>query len=179
MINKLAYCLKRKVINIYKTRQTLIFAFSDGSLYGFWHDQDCCETVVIEDVTGDLNDLVGETIMMAEETSQIEEPPLYESGTWTFYKFATSRGYVTVRWIGRSNGYYSEAVSHGRLRQGDYEWGDILSEFYEPVPLRCDVPATLSLLRDAAYNEYAEMAEILAKGVDDPVIKQYYEDNFG
>jgi hypothetical protein len=84
----------------------------------FYHAQDCCEQVFIEDVCGELQDLVGEPLLLAEEVSG--ETPAdfnemdHESVTWTFYKFATRKGYVDVRWLGESNGYYSEGVSLGR-----------------------------------------------------------------
>ena len=82
----------------------------------FFHSQNCCESVDINDITGDLEDLVGEPLLIAEEVSGATEPDVEhrESYTYTFYKFATRRGYVDVRWLGESNGYYSEGVSLGR-----------------------------------------------------------------
>lgn len=95
----------------------MVFKSSDGKIFEFVHHQDCCEHVSIVDVTGDLDDLVGHPITMAEEVSSDDVAPLTEEenaecGTWTFYKFATRMGYVTVRWIGVSNGYYSESVDY-------------------------------------------------------------------
>ena len=82
----------------------------------FFHNQDCCESVDINDIVGDLEDLVGEPLLMAEEVSGYvgPEPEYADSYTYTFYKFATRKGYVDVRWLGESNGYYSESVSLGR-----------------------------------------------------------------
>ena len=82
---------------------------NDEESYVFYHCQDCCEEVYIESITGDLKDLEGVPLDRVEESSgEIEDA--YESGTWTFYKFATIKGYVDVRWVGESNGYYSESV---------------------------------------------------------------------
>jgi hypothetical protein len=88
-----------------------------GHTFLMHHEQDCCENVVIEDIVGDLADLVGEPILLAEAvTGESAQPsdwaPEYmpDSHTWTFYKLATRKGYVDIRWLGESNGYYSESV---------------------------------------------------------------------
>ena len=92
----------------------LLFETANGERFMFSHQQDCCERVDINDIVGDLQDLVGEPLLVAEEVQG--ETPVdfnereYESVTWTFYKFATRKGYVDVRWLGESNGYYSERV---------------------------------------------------------------------
>jgi hypothetical protein len=93
---------------------TMTFVRDDGKRFMFYHDQDCCESCSIEDVCGDLSDLVGSPLVEAEEVSNADDPPPpenAESFTWTFYRFATVKGTVTVCWLGESNGYYSESVS--------------------------------------------------------------------
>jgi hypothetical protein len=91
----------------------IVFVTTDGERYCMLHEQDCCENVSIEDIVGDLQDLVGSEILIAEEVEGEgpESEYSYESCTWTFYKFATRKGYVDIRWFGTSNGYYSERVS--------------------------------------------------------------------
>ncbi|WP_339306823.1 hypothetical protein [Paenibacillus sp. FSL R5-0519] len=90
----------------------MAFITTDGDRFRMYHEQDCCEYVRIEDICGDLNDLIGVPILMAEEVSGYsgEFESCEGDGTWTFYKFATVKGYVTIRWYGESNGYYSESV---------------------------------------------------------------------
>ena len=105
---------------------TMVFA-NETEIFRFLHWQDCCESVYIESIVGELSDLVDEPLLIAEEVSgEIPEPKegeYIDSGTWTFYKFATRKGYVDVRWLGESNGYYSESVNLeykriGQLAQG-------------------------------------------------------------
>lgn len=90
----------------------MLFVTADGERFLFCHQQDCCETVDINDIVGDIQDLVGVPLLIAEEVTDVTEPDVehYESYTYTFYKFATIKGYVDVRWLGESNGYYSESV---------------------------------------------------------------------
>ena len=64
----------------------------------------------IEDVCGDIKDLMYSPITQAEVVSEQKDARLGDSQTWTFYKFATAKGSVTLRWLGESNGYYSERV---------------------------------------------------------------------
>lgn len=94
--------------------QEMLFVADNGEKFLFTHFQDCCERVDINDIVGDLQDLVGEPLLIAEQVDgEIPadwEDQYYESYTFTFYKFATRKGYVDVRWLGESNGYYGEGV---------------------------------------------------------------------
>jgi len=90
------------------TRNGDIISF-DGE-YKLLHIQDCCEDVYISDICGDLADLEGAVIIESSEEYN-EDPEAEESGTWSFYKIGTAKGFVTIRFNGSSNGYYSEEAS--------------------------------------------------------------------
>ena len=108
---------------------------SSGRRFYLHHDQDCCESVNVEDICGDIEDILNSPILKAQEVSdkETEKFSTYcfenkvkkadicklkkgskasrdDSETWTFYKLATIKGDITIRWYGTSNGYYSESV---------------------------------------------------------------------
>jgi hypothetical protein len=126
-------------VKITSTDEEVRFTTDDGDEYLMYHDQDCCENVELEEVVGDITDLLDTPILFARESSDenrdaaeqdlldgeeyvmhklgsslTEEDP-YDSQTWTFYLFSTIKGSVTMRWYGSSNGYYSESVSLKKL----------------------------------------------------------------
>ena len=125
--------LKGKTLEkVYVKGDEIKFDTAEGNSYRMYHSQDCCESVSIEEIIGDLSDLVGSPILLAEEVSSTEPEPNikaerdkeraeaeasggyyygHDSETWTFYKLSTIKGSVTIRWYGSSNGYYSESVS--------------------------------------------------------------------
>ena len=84
---------------------------NDEVRYVLYHSKDCCESVGVEEIIGDLEDLEGWPLLISREDHDADGPELNEeSYTWTFYNFATFKGYVTIRFLGTSNGYYSEDV---------------------------------------------------------------------
>ena len=109
--------LKGKVLvsaTVSDYKDEMKFVTTDGEVYTLYHAQDCCESVEIESIVGDLSDLVGEEILMAEEAQnlfdliksagEVEDEYGSHTWTWTFYKLATRKGYVDIRWYGSSNG---------------------------------------------------------------------------
>lgn len=100
--------------------ERIVFETSDES-FALLHHQDCCESVHVESITGDLTDLIGAPILLAEEAQSNDRPidvkpdEYTESETWTFYKLRTIKGSVDIRWHGTSNGYYSESVDFVKL----------------------------------------------------------------
>lgn len=106
-----------KVVN---TDSGIEFTEVGGQVYVLEHQQECCEDVYLESVVGDLQDLVHTPITVAEEIDSSGLPDDLDPGpspedadtslyhTWTFYKLATRKGFVDLRWYGSSNGYYSE-----------------------------------------------------------------------
>lgn len=99
----------------------VIITLDDGTIFWMEHFQDCCESVSINDIDGDFRgDMIGAQWFGYTERSESGECGAYgDSSTWTFYTLNTSRGYTWIRWLGESNGYYSEGVSHGYTKAGE------------------------------------------------------------
>lgn len=101
---------------------------TENAVYHFEHDQQCCEYVYLEEIIGDINDLIGQTLTMAEVVFEwVKSNDNHDDDevkAWTFYKFATVKGYVTMRWVGESNGYYSvdvDVIKHKKKEENKWE----------------------------------------------------------
>jgi hypothetical protein len=110
---KIGDLVNQTFTKVYRSDDEIIFERTNnkGKRVGYklYHEQDCCESVYIESIVGSLSDLENSPILLASEESNSDNT-VDGSETWTFYKFATIKGYVDIRFYGESNGYYSESV---------------------------------------------------------------------
>lgn len=117
-----------KAIEISDSQESMHFSCDDGHTYRLMYHHDCCANCSIEDICGDLEDLIDHPLLVAECVSSENEnpdgvpiPEYQDSYTWTFYKLDTIKGGVTIRWYGESNGYYSEKATLGKLTDMGWE----------------------------------------------------------
>lgn len=113
--------LHRTPLYINREDESITFYLDNAKSIRMYHSQDCCESVYIEDINGDLDSLLFKPILQADEkisTNEDSNSNTDGSFTWTFYTLANISSVVDIRWYGSSNGYYSERVD---LDINDYD----------------------------------------------------------
>lgn len=103
--------LEGRVVNgvqgLHVGSEEVVFVCDDGTRIKTYHKQDCCGTVELCEYDGECGGLVSDAIESTQDTSK--EGGHY-STTATFYSIASEHGHLHLRWLGTSNGYYSERV---------------------------------------------------------------------
>ena len=101
----------------WKGSHTLVIE-TENEAYILNHECESSEEVYIEDIEGNIFCIINQEILLAEESSKKVEDDFVcnPSETWTFYKIATAKGYVTIRWYGGSSGWYSEEVYTSKIK---------------------------------------------------------------
>lgn len=101
--------------------ERITFNFADGTAAASYHSQDCCESVKVTGVLGDIENIIGAPIIAASEVCESEgepKPEYPDSWTWTRQRIQTEKGEALFTWLGESNGYYGETpyfqITHGR-----------------------------------------------------------------
>ncbi len=113
----LNFCeLKGKTIaSVQHNDDEVVFTTTEDERYHLWHSQDCCESVQLDRISGDLSGIIGKPIVFADEQPGHGEPAGYESVTFSDFVVETETHSVTFHFIGSSNGYYNESVYFTKL----------------------------------------------------------------
>ncbi len=103
-------------VSVGEQNDEILFTFEGNRTFRMYHGQECCESVTIFGIDGELRHLTGSPIIRASEESGQDAPEgisksdFSGSCTWTTYEFETATAKVRIVWLGESNGYYSESV---------------------------------------------------------------------
>ena len=124
MRSNIDYLVGKKIVEVRNLRENaneVIFVLEGGEELVQYHAQDCCEMVAVRQVDGDVADIVGHTVRVAEEREVHDHVVYDELNKSTFYAIRTDGGDLDWRWDGSSNGYYSVSVYHRIHRASDWE----------------------------------------------------------
>lgn len=108
----------RTLTNIESNNEEVVFDCSDGTRWRLYHEQDCCESVMLEKTDGYPKRLIGNKIAKAQEQPGHEFDPqaLRDSVTFSDFVLIDDMSYsVTFHFVGESNGHYSEAVYFAQI----------------------------------------------------------------
>jgi hypothetical protein len=107
-------------VDIDREENQILLTTRSGRKFLVYHEQDCCETVAISGQDGSFDKLIGKPLIEARDfavdTGESESD--YDSQTTTTLVFRVDDQTVISRWIGDSNGYYSESVDIAELING-------------------------------------------------------------
>lgn len=102
----------------------ILITTANGRTIVIYHQQGCCERVRIIGRDGEWHTLIGKVIVEARKDQQEQQDSAtgYGTATKTELMFRVDDATVVSRWIGESNGHYSERVDIKELfkKFGDY-----------------------------------------------------------
>ena len=164
----------------------LRFYCSDETVYTMFHNQSCCEHVYLEDICGDLEDLNDADVYEFRcDTSDKVDHKDNDECLWTFYNIRTSKGYVTLRWYGSSNGYYSVDVDFYMIKPPT----DLFKPYFEGSALnpyetfeykkgsRFPLGYSVTIIfKNGTETQYTKLNEVLYAEFSD-VVTLVYENN--
>ena len=106
-------------VDIDREKDQILLTTRSGRNFLVYHKQNCCETVAISGQDGSFDKLIGKPIVEARDiTVDTSEEAAGSSQTTTILVFRVDDQTVISRWIGDSNGYYSESVDIEELISG-------------------------------------------------------------
>ena len=106
-------------VDIDREENQILLTARSGRKFLVYHEQDCCEKVQIVGQDGGFDKLIGKPIVEARDFAvDTSEEAIDSSQTTTALVFRVDDQTVVSRWIGDSNGYYSESVDIAELING-------------------------------------------------------------
>jgi hypothetical protein len=95
--------------------EVILLTTESGRQFKLYHSQDCCERVYIQEFDN-YKALIGKKIIEVTDEENDVSKDYYDSATETVITFRVNDATVINRWIGESNGYYSERVNFMEIK---------------------------------------------------------------